>query len=134
MAITLVSRADKGVLDRAVKFYKLPIIERTLPTDEEVEAVVAERLTALLEARLRDRDKLQAERSQRFARLARSLMESDEGVAILTMLLDDTYQQALHAPVAPPEPLPPPVRRVEQPERRAEPPDRRPRKRSRRRR
>jgi hypothetical protein len=40
----LVSRADKSVLDRIVKFYKLPIVERTLPTEEEVEAVVAERL------------------------------------------------------------------------------------------
>lgn len=105
VAITLVSRADKSVLDRIVKFYKLPIVERTLPTEEEVEAVVAERLTALLEARLRDRDKLQAERSKRFARLARSLMENDEELAIITMLLDDTYQQALHAPLTPPEPV-----------------------------
>ncbi|HAJ38235.1 MAG TPA: ATP-dependent helicase [Chloroflexi bacterium] len=103
VAITLVSRVDKGMLDRAVKHYKLPIVERALPTEEEVEAVVAERLTALLEARLRDRDKLQAERSRRFTRLARSLMENDEELAIITMLLDDTYQQALHAPVAPPE-------------------------------
>jgi ATP-dependent RNA helicase DeaD len=103
VAISLVSRVDKGVLDRAVKHYTLPIVERPLPTEEEVEAVVAERLTALLEARLRDRDKLQAERSKRFARLARSLMESDEELAIITMLLDDTYQQALHAPVTPPE-------------------------------
>ncbi len=55
---------------------------------------------------MRDRDKLQAERSKRFARLARSLMESDEELAIITMLLDDTYQQALHAPVTPPEPAP----------------------------
>lgn len=102
VAITLVSRVDKGMLDRAVKHYKLPIVERALPTEEEVEAVVAERLTALLEARLRDRDKLQAERSKRFARLARSLMENDEELAIITMLLDDTYQQALHGPVAPP--------------------------------
>ena len=106
VAITLVSRADKSVLDRIVKFYKLPIVERPLPAEEEVEAVVAERLTALLEARLRDRDKLQAERSKRFARLARSLMESDEELAIITMLLDDTYQQALHAPLTPPEPAP----------------------------
>ena len=66
---------------------------------------MAERLTALLEARLRDRDKLQAERSKRFARLARSLMENDEELAIITMLLDDTYQQALHAPLTPPEPV-----------------------------
>lgn len=105
VAITLVSRVDKGMLDRAVKHYKLPIVERALPTEEEVEAVVAERLTALLEARLRDRDKLQAERSKRFARLARSLMENDEELAIITMLLDDTYQQALHGLVTPPAPV-----------------------------
>lgn len=127
VAITLVSRVDRSVLDRAVKFYKLPIIERPLPSEEEVEAVVAERLIALLEARLRDRDKLQAERSQRFARLARSLMESDEQMAIITMLLDDTYQRALHAPPTPPEP-PEPKAVLK-----ANRPERRPRKRSRRR-
>jgi len=106
VAISLVSRVDKSVLERAVKHYTLPIIERALPTEEEVEAVVAERLTALLEARLRDRDKLQAERSRRFTRLAHSLIESDDELAIVTMLLDDTYQQALHAPLTPPEPAP----------------------------
>jgi ATP-dependent RNA helicase DeaD len=126
VAITLVSRADKSVLDRIVKFYKLPIVERTLPTEEEVEAVVAERLTALLEARLRDRDKLQAERSKRFARLARSLMESDEELAIITMLLDDTYQQALHAPATPPEP----VRTKPAPPPKSAPTARKPRRRS----
>ena len=126
VAITLVSRADKSVLDCIVKFYKLPIVERTLPTEEEVEAVVAERLTALLEARLRDRDKLQAERSRRFARLARSLMENDDEMAIITMLLDDTYQQALHAPATPPEPAP----RKAAPPPKAATPDGKPRRRS----
>jgi len=107
VAITLVSRVDKGVLERAVKQYKLPIVERALPGEEEVEAVVAERLTALLEARLRDRDKLQAERSQRFVPLARSLLENEDELPIITMLLDDYYQQVLHAPIAPPEPVQP---------------------------
>ena len=107
VAITLVSRVDKGVLDRAVKQYKLPIVERPLPSEEEVEAVVAERLTALLEARLRDRDKLQAERSQRFVPLARALLENEDELPIITMLLDDYYQQVLHAPIVPPEPAQP---------------------------
>ena len=107
VAITLVSRVDKSVLDRAVKQYKLPIVERVLPSEEEVQAVVAERLTALLEARLRDRDKLQGERSQRFVPLARALLENEEELPIITMLLDDYYQQVLHAPVVPPEPAQP---------------------------
>ena len=119
VAITLVSRVDKSVLDRAVKQYKLPIIERALPSEEEVEAVVAERLTALLEARLRDRDKLQAERSQRFVPLARALLENEEELPIITMLLDDYYQQVLHAPVVPPEPAQPkPQPRAPKPNRR----------------
>ena len=67
------------------------------PTDADVEAVVSERLTALLEARLRERDKLQAERSKRFAPLARSLAENEDESSIITMLLDDYYQQLLHA-------------------------------------
>ena len=107
VAITLISRVDKSVLDRAVKQYKLPIVERVLPSEEEVQAVVAERLTALLEARLRDRDKLQAERSQRFVPLARALLENEDELPIITMLLDDYYQQVLHAPVVPPEPAQP---------------------------
>ncbi|MFO7631348.1 MAG: hypothetical protein R6W76_02355, partial [Caldilinea sp.] len=107
VAITLVSRADKSVLDRIVKHYKLPIIERPLPAEEEVQAVVTQRLTALLEAKLRTRDKLQGERSQRFVPLVRALMESEDELPIITMLLDDYYQQALHAPSTPPEPAAP---------------------------
>lgn len=102
IAISLVSRVDQAVLERAVKQYSLPILERTLPTEQEVQNVVSERLTALLEARLRDRDKLQAERSLRFVPLARSLLENEEELPIIAMLLDDYYQQLLHAPARSP--------------------------------
>ena len=40
-----------------------------VPTDVDVSEVVAERLTALLESKFRDRDRLKAERSQRFVAL-----------------------------------------------------------------
>jgi ATP-dependent RNA helicase DeaD len=109
IAITLVSRVDQAVLERAVKQYSLPILERTLPTEQEVQGVVSERLTALLEARLRDRDKLQAERSLRFVPLARSLLENEEELPIIAMLLDDYYQQLLHAPVRSPASTQPPA-------------------------
>ena len=52
----------------------------------------------MLEARLRDRDKLQTERMQRFVPLARSLGESDDESQLVAMLLDDLYQASLHAP------------------------------------
>ena len=53
----------------------------------------------MLEARLRDRDKLQTERSQRFTPLARELAEQEEELPIITMLLDDYYQKMLHPTV-----------------------------------
>jgi ATP-dependent RNA helicase DeaD len=111
--VTTLERFD---LDRIAKRYGIEMIERTLPTDTDVEAVVAERLTALLEARLRDRDKLQAERSLRFVPLARSLSENEEESAVIAMLLDDYYQQMLHAPVSRPSDSPPaPAAREEEP-------------------
>ena len=106
VAISLVNRAEKYDLDKIAKEFKIEFEERTIPSDADVEAVVAERTTALLEARLRLRDKLQTERSQRFAPLARSLAENEEELPIITMLLDDYYQQTLHAPVAQPSGAP----------------------------
>jgi ATP-dependent RNA helicase DeaD len=99
VAISLVTPLETMELDRIAKRYAIDIQERPLPTDADVEAVVAERVTALLEARLRERDKLHTERSQRFVALARSLADSEEESAIIAMLLDDAYQQMLHAPL-----------------------------------
>ena len=98
-AISLVTAVERFELDRIAKRFSIPLHERPLPTDEEVEAVVAQRTTALLEARLRDRDKLQTERSRRFVTLARSLAESEEELALIAMLLDDYYQAAQHSPL-----------------------------------
>jgi len=67
-----------------------------------LERVVTERITALLEARLRARDNLEIERMQRFTPLARNLAQSEDESALIAMLLDDYYQQSLHAPPAPP--------------------------------
>ena len=101
-AITLVSAGELMAFNRIAKHYQIEMAERPLPSDADVEAVVAERLTALLEARLRDRDKLQTERSRRFVPLARALAEAEDELPLITMLLDDTYQQMLHGPVTPP--------------------------------
>jgi ATP-dependent RNA helicase DeaD len=97
-AISLVTQVERFDLDRIAKRYGIDMQERPLPTDAEVEAVVTERVTALLEARLRERDKLQAERSRRFIPLARSLADNEDESAVIAMLVDDYYQQMLHAP------------------------------------
>jgi len=106
VAISLTNNAEKFALQRIARHYAIDLQERPLPSDADVEAVVAERVTALLEARLRGRDKLQTERSQRFAPLARSLIENEDELPILTMLLDDYYQQMLHAPLPQPSESP----------------------------
>lgn len=102
VAITLVNRTEQRLLNRIASTYDIDLQEWALPTDADVERIVTQRLTALLEARLRERDKLQTERSLRFLQLARSLTENEDESAIITMLLDDYYQQQLHAPVVPP--------------------------------
>ncbi|MFN2218443.1 MAG: hypothetical protein ACK2UA_07545, partial [Anaerolineae bacterium] len=99
---SLVDVIEQMALDRIAKRYGIEMQEWPLPSDEDVEEMVSERVTALLEARLRDRDRLKTERMQRFVPLIHDLSQSEEGLALLTMLLDDYYQQTLHAP--PPQP------------------------------
>jgi ATP-dependent RNA helicase DeaD len=106
VAISLVNQVEKATIDRIARQFSIQFEESTIPSDADVEAVVTERTTALLEARLRQRDKLQTERSLRFSSLARSLTENEEELPIITMLLDDYYQQILHAPVIQPSGTP----------------------------
>jgi ATP-dependent RNA helicase DeaD len=112
VAISLVNLAEKSAINRIAREFNIPFEERTIPSDADVEAIVAERTTALLEARLRLRDKLQTERSRRFSPLARSLVENEEELPIITMLLDDYYQLTLHAPVVQPSGEPAPVKNI----------------------
>lgn len=102
VAVSLVNETEKFTLNRIIKRYNIDMQEWPLPADDDVQTVVSERLTALLEARLRDRDALKSERSRRFEALGRSLAENEEESAIIAMLLDDYYQQVIHAPPEPP--------------------------------
>jgi ATP-dependent RNA helicase DeaD len=102
VAISLVNLVEKAALNKIAREFSIQFEECTIPSDADVAALVAERTTALLEARLRQRDKLQTERSRRFTPLARSLAENEDELPIITMLLDDYYQQTLHAPISHP--------------------------------
>ena len=109
-AVTLANVLEKSELQRIAKRFSIDMIERPLPSDEDVAAIVSQRVTALLEARLRSRDNLRVERMQRFVPLASELAQSEEVSSIITMLLDDYYQETLHAPPEQPpseKPLPP---------------------------
>jgi len=101
VAISLVAEMEKFKLLNIARHYNIKMEERPLPDETELEKVVAERITALLEAKLRSRDNLQIERMRRFLPLARSLAQAEDELSLITMLLDDYYQQSLHAPPAP---------------------------------
>jgi len=73
VAISLVAEMEKFKLQSIARHYNIQMEERPLPSDEELERTVAQRVTALLEARLRSRDNLQTERMKRFLPLARNL-------------------------------------------------------------
>ncbi len=66
-AVSLAASYDERMqMERIAKRYSISLEERKPPADEDVAAVVSERVTSLLEAKLRSRDRLQSERMQRF--------------------------------------------------------------------
>ncbi|MEE8584140.1 MAG: C-terminal helicase domain-containing protein, partial [Acidobacteriota bacterium] len=97
-AISLVGHAEELKLKKASEQLKVPLLSRPLPSNEDVEKIVSERLTVMLEGELRSRDQVQRERMQRLIPLARSLGEEDDELQVIAMLLDDYYQKTLHAP------------------------------------
>ena len=115
IALSLVSEAETLDIDQITKRYGVEFHKRPLPTDADVAAVVSERVTTLLEARLRERDKLKAERSERFVPLARALADSEDESALIAMLLDDYYQQTLHAAPEPAADAPAPALAISRP-------------------
>jgi ATP-dependent RNA helicase DeaD len=111
-AVTLININEKSQLTRIGAHYKIEFEERPLPQDEDVQTLVAQRLIGQLEARLRQRDRLQIERMQRFIPLAEQLAEDEDGLALLAMLLDDTYHDWMHEPPElPPASTQPPPRK-----------------------
>ncbi|NNF56911.1 MAG: DEAD/DEAH box helicase [Rhodothermaceae bacterium] len=101
VAISLLTPSDQPALRDIVRKYDIDMEYRDVPTDDEVAARVGERLTNLLEDRLRDKTNLERERMQRFIGVARDLVAEGEP-ELLAMLLDEAYQKSLHtAPSVP---------------------------------
>lgn len=97
-AIMLINHNEKRQLTHIAAHYKIEFEERPLPSHEDVANLVSQRLIGRLDARLRDRDRLQIERMQRFKPLAQELANDEDGLALLEMLLDDTYHDWMHKP------------------------------------
>jgi ATP-dependent RNA helicase DeaD len=102
VALSLVTPLEEMHLKQIARKYGFDLQERPLPGDADVEAIVAQRVTAMLEADLRTRDSLKNERLKRFLPLAQGLGQGDGELTLLAMLLDDYYQKSL--PVKPAHP------------------------------
>jgi ATP-dependent RNA helicase DeaD len=102
VALSLVSPLEEIKLKQIARKFGIELQQRPLPVDADVEAIVSQRVTAMLEGDLRSRDSLKAERMKRFLPLAQSLGQGEEELALLAMLLDDYYQKTL--PAKPPQP------------------------------
>ncbi|MBI9047539.1 MAG: DEAD/DEAH box helicase [Anaerolineaceae bacterium] len=109
-AIMLINFNERRQLKRIGAHFSLKFEELALPQNEDVEALVSERLIGQLEGNLRSRDRLENERMQRFIPLAKQLANEEEGIDLLAMLLDSAYHSWMHKP-----PELPPVGTIKQP-------------------
>ncbi|MBU1039879.1 MAG: DEAD/DEAH box helicase [Proteobacteria bacterium] len=96
--ISLVDVMQKMELVRIARQYDIQLQERQLPTEADIAAHVAQRLTTVLEARLRAKDSLERERMRRFTDMAKAMSQDEDQVLLLAMLLDQSYQRAMHTP------------------------------------
>jgi len=107
-AITMVDVIQRMELERIAARFKITFEEIKDPTDEDVNAIIEERMTAILEKRFRKLTNIQQERVARFLPLAQKYGEDQDTLALVAMLLDDIYQPTLHGRPAEPESRPEP--------------------------
>ena len=94
VSISLMTATDAPALRGIARRYSIPLDELPVPTEGELAARVAERLTTLLEDDLRSRSRMERERQARFVPVVERLVAEGEP-EILAMLLDGVYQQSL---------------------------------------
>lgn len=96
-AITLVDPVQKMELGRIVSRFEIgDLEERPTPEDGDAEAIVAERATALLEAKYRDKTPAARARVETYVPLARELAASESESAVIAMLLEEFYQESAY--------------------------------------
>ena len=93
-AITVISDAEILSLNKISKKYEINFEECTLPSSEQLSAVMGERVVAKLEARFRDLTRHEMDNVERLYPFMRELSESEEGLRLLAMALNESYQKA----------------------------------------
>jgi ATP-dependent RNA helicase DeaD len=99
MAVSLVSLMEEIELKKRAKWHGLQLIKKELPTDEEVEGRVAERMRVMLEEKYRGLSQLERERLRRFIPFSKTLTNMEDMEEVAAMLFDQFYQETLHKPL-----------------------------------
>ena len=97
-AVMLVDVLERREITRIGARYNIEFEEILLPDDAAMAELVSERLIVHLEAQLRERDKLQVERMQRFLPVVEELAQEEDTRALLAMVLDDLYHEVQNQP------------------------------------
>ncbi|MFZ1731899.1 MAG: DEAD/DEAH box helicase [Bacteroidota bacterium] len=94
-AVTLCEKIEENKLLAIAKRYGFVVDQFELPTDDEIQQRLTERLIVRLEDQLNDMAMMDRERVRRFLPIAEQLGTDDEMRTLIAMLLDQSYQTGL---------------------------------------
>ncbi len=100
-AISLVSYIEEVDLKKRAKMNNLSLVKRELPSDEDVEQRVDERIRVMLEEKYRSLPNSIRQRLRRFIPLSKKLAGGEEEMHVVAMMFDSFYQETLHKPLYP---------------------------------
>ena len=95
ISISLVSQMEAVDLKRFATRSGIDLEERKVPTEEQVQNRLCEKLTARLESQLREFTTAQKERSKRYKGVLKDISESENAEDIMLMLLDNYHQNLI---------------------------------------
>ena len=99
VAITLIGdMSEKSTMKKIARKYGIEFVEMPTPTEEQLVERIGERLTILLEDRMRELPPSVKKRLARFDSVVSALAENDDERLLLAMLLHDLYQTTYNAP------------------------------------
>jgi ATP-dependent RNA helicase DeaD len=94
-AIILVTDVEKLHINKIAKIYDIDFTEATLPDEEALSKIVGERVTAMLESKLRNLTRHQKENLSRFLPLAKEFGEAGDELSLVALMLNDFYRNSL---------------------------------------
>ncbi len=97
IAISLVSQLESADLKKFARRAGISLIERPVPSDEQVRQRLSEKLISHLEASFRDASTAVKERTKRYQGLFNQLRDHEHGEEMFFLLLDIFHQQLIKA-------------------------------------